>query len=791
MSDYKKAEGILDKYSKGKLSATEVQKQLKKFGLGASLRGKGNIIPVYPLDGGDGFDVELAKGGAMLNKQMELFEPVEGAFNDGGLMDEGGTVDPVSGNDVPTGSTQKEVRDDIPAQLSEGEFVLPADVVRYHGLEKIMELRDEAKAGLQKMEDMGQMGNSEEAILPDDVPFTMDDLEIEDDGVPNFQVGGFMPPQNVSFQQSQFAGYQPQYQQYQQPQAPTTQPSTYQAPQQQFTPTMQGPVPNFQQFTQPTTVTYYHADGRTLQIPVDANGNPLIPVPAGFSTSKPQASTTPTTGAATGTGTGAPQTFISEGGDPSPEQQKQQEEYKALVNTRKDAAKKLGYTKEQSAGDVLFSLLPGAGMFAGNPEKGTILADGTIADGEGRSFDPVTGEQVGFEGGIMGSIAGGLGLKDKATPEGVAKNIPEASYAGLMSVAGNQSIEDLLAEAGKKPKADEPDMQSEYQKAAGVGVETTLETQEGTAGEVAQKAAESQRTDVTPITPDFATTTRTRPDTPTAAGEFADVQRPSRTTPVDADEFADTAAPTPVDASEFQDPLRDFGGKGPDVSRAAAQQAGEEKREQARQAAIETERFAREASRSKAESAKREATVAGHAARYESEGYSPSAARAAAVNKTDADNEARQQTNNPNASAVTSSSGKAVRSSSGNVVVSGSSVADDGGGDDSGGKIVCTEMYRQTQLDDWKQAIKIWGTYEKKYLTKYHEIGYHWLFKPYVRGMQNSNILTQLGAYLAQERTKHLKHVMTKGRAKDSLVGNVWCKIIHPIVYVAGRIKNG
>ena len=36
---------------------------------------------------------------------MELFEPVEGAFDEGGLMDEGGTVDPESGNDVPVGST--------------------------------------------------------------------------------------------------------------------------------------------------------------------------------------------------------------------------------------------------------------------------------------------------------------------------------------------------------------------------------------------------------------------------------------------------------------------------------------------------------------------------------------------------------------------------------------------------------------------------------------------------------------------------------------------------------------
>jgi hypothetical protein len=112
MGNYERAEGILDKYSKGKLSATETQKELKKFGYGANLRGKSNTIPVYPLDGGDGFDVELAKGGAMLDKQMELFD-------DGGLMDEGGMVDEVSGNEVPPGSTREEVRDDIPAQLSE------------------------------------------------------------------------------------------------------------------------------------------------------------------------------------------------------------------------------------------------------------------------------------------------------------------------------------------------------------------------------------------------------------------------------------------------------------------------------------------------------------------------------------------------------------------------------------------------------------------------------------------------------------------------------------------------
>jgi len=56
--------------------------------------------------------------------------------------------------------------------------------------------------------------------------------------------------------------------------------------------------------------------------------------------------------------------------------------------------------------------------------------------------------------------------------------------------------------------------------------------------------------------------------------------------------------------------------------------------------------------------------------------------------------------------------------------------------------------------------------------------------------MQNSGILTNVGAFFAQKRTQHLRHVLTKGRAKDSFVGNVWCKIIHPIVYLVGKIVS-
>ena len=67
-------------------------------------------------------------------------------------------VDPVSGNEVPPGSLPVEVRDDIDAKLSEGEYVVPADVVRFFGVKFFEDLRTKAKMGLAKMEDDGRIG---------------------------------------------------------------------------------------------------------------------------------------------------------------------------------------------------------------------------------------------------------------------------------------------------------------------------------------------------------------------------------------------------------------------------------------------------------------------------------------------------------------------------------------------------------------------------------------------------------------------------------------------------------
>ncbi len=83
---------------------------------------------------------------------------MEMILREGGIRDDGLNVDPVSGNEIPSGSLAEEVRDDIPAQLSGGEYVVPADVVRFFGVKYFEDLRMQAKLGLQDMERNGRIG---------------------------------------------------------------------------------------------------------------------------------------------------------------------------------------------------------------------------------------------------------------------------------------------------------------------------------------------------------------------------------------------------------------------------------------------------------------------------------------------------------------------------------------------------------------------------------------------------------------------------------------------------------
>jgi hypothetical protein len=391
-------------------------------------------------------------------KQMELFEPVERGFDEGGLMDEGGMVDEVSGNDVPPGSLRTEVRDDIPAQLSEGEFVFPADVVRYIGLENLMRMRQEAKQGLAQMEAMGQMGNSEEATVQDDLPFDMYDLDIEDENEYNtqqeFARGGV-----VYAQQGTFVNPDPQSGVYYQPPAPITTgiaqtpvvaasaPAAtmggYKPPQQAFTPvrTPQEITPTFQgvvgfgpEGVEYETVTYVNEAGQTLVLKknkqtgqlLDMAGNPAT-IPEGYKLQGAEDAASPvTTETSTVTGQGDGGDRQDYGGGTSLLTGEKiagysPEEIKTGVAAAKDRYAITGnrgfdLLNVIPGGSFIKSLMPDAGMsifgtdpvYTGRPDDSLMNAQQTARDQVQASLGTRITGYVGFQKGDLDPNSGGF-----------------------------------------------------------------------------------------------------------------------------------------------------------------------------------------------------------------------------------------------------------------------------------------------------------------------------------------------------------------------------------------------
>lgn len=92
-------------------------------------------------------------------------------------------VDPVSGNEVPPGALPEEVRDNIDAKLSEGEYVVPADVLRYYGLKFFEDLRNKAKTKMEELDGDGRIGG--EPVMDDmpaqedeELPFDIRELKV-------------------------------------------------------------------------------------------------------------------------------------------------------------------------------------------------------------------------------------------------------------------------------------------------------------------------------------------------------------------------------------------------------------------------------------------------------------------------------------------------------------------------------------------------------------------------------------------------------------------------------------
>ena len=197
--------------------------------------------------------------GGVVEKQTRM------AFADGGLP-----VDPVSGNEVPPGSLPEEVRDDIKVGVSEGEYIVPADVLRYYGMKFFEDLRAEAKVALSGMEQDGRMGGEPMGGEPmmeapmeegDDLPFSTEELISEDqmsEGgyMRGYAVGGITTPEAAA--------------------------SAYPDTQMADIFGTSGNTGGIQY------VTYYGPNSETITIQT-FNGSPMTPVPSGYTTTPPVA----------------------------------------------------------------------------------------------------------------------------------------------------------------------------------------------------------------------------------------------------------------------------------------------------------------------------------------------------------------------------------------------------------------------------------------------------------------------------------------------------------------------
>lgn len=197
------------------------------------------------------------------------------------LKTDGLGVDPVSGNEIPAGSNAEEVRDDIDAKLSDGEYVVPADVVRFFGVSFFEKLRSKAKKGIEEMDADGRIGGEpvEEdtpnptGLSPEEMAELNEVLGLAEGGlVQGFDEGGLVEDQDALKKQiTQMGMANTNWGQYATPGSFTRAQATQAA-----TPTAQTPAApaGFEEYVGP--------NGQIMMIPVDANGNPIMPVPEGF-----------------------------------------------------------------------------------------------------------------------------------------------------------------------------------------------------------------------------------------------------------------------------------------------------------------------------------------------------------------------------------------------------------------------------------------------------------------------------------------------------------------------------
>jgi len=139
---------------------------------GETIVKKPRNIPMAAVRSGGAY-INKAYGGGYMRKAAEgniAMPPMGGMLPPPPSEDIVGSVSPDMAKEAeslgitvaPPGATAEEVADDQLVLLSEGELVVPANVVRYHGLSQYEKMRKSALDGLNVMDQEGQLVSPQE-----------------------------------------------------------------------------------------------------------------------------------------------------------------------------------------------------------------------------------------------------------------------------------------------------------------------------------------------------------------------------------------------------------------------------------------------------------------------------------------------------------------------------------------------------------------------------------------------------------------------------------------------------
>ena len=308
-------------------------------------------------------------------------------------------------SDPPPGATGDEVKDNQHVLLSEGELVVPANVVRYHGLGMYEGLRRDALKGLGEMEDAGQVEYIDNDIKTAAAGMTIMNAQ------PNVATLGGI--------QKQQAVYNPALGQYGTAKAPEAASAKFVQTAGFIDKNKDGIDDKLQPSINKGMATPVSTTGTVTPAALNLGPttNPNVVVGAGNvgsytanQTYKPgDDEGTPVDNTIPPVGPLVKKPVQQDTGGDDPVETEQEKAARNLANEKINRAKELGHNYNPVK-QIALAMLP-LGMLGVNQAPGTVTLAGNVIGNDGREYDPLTGK-VASSGSMLTDISNKLQGKD-------------------------------------------------------------------------------------------------------------------------------------------------------------------------------------------------------------------------------------------------------------------------------------------------------------------------------------------------------------------------------------------